>query len=88
MKNSLIAIALALFTTPAFAMYYTPNMTCQEVQNTVKQNGAVILHTGRYTYDRFVAHRGYCQLGELTKAAWVSTLDEKSCWAGYKCKSK
>lgn len=44
-----------------------------------------MLGTGRYTYDRYVAHAGYCGIGETTQPAWVPTRDARQCFIGYTC---
>ncbi len=63
----------------------TTRMTCDEAFATVQEAGAIVLNTGGHTYDRFVAHQGYCSLGETTRPAWVPTLDVAQCFVGYVC---
>lgn len=83
MKTLIIALAFA--STPAFAMPSTLNMTCAQAANLVASHGAIVLRTGAYTYDRYVAHQGFCALGETTKPAWVPTADSAQCFIGYYC---
>ena len=83
MKTLIIALALA--STPAFAMPSTTNLTCGEAASLVASHGAIVLRTGAHTYDRYVAHQGYCSLGEVARPAWVPTLDSAQCFIGYYC---
>lgn len=63
----------------------TYKMTCQKAANLVASRGEVVLSTSAYTYDRFVAHAGYCGLGETTRPAFVPTRDVANCFVGYTC---
>lgn len=60
-------------------------MTCGEVRALVDQNRAIVLTTGRYTYDRYVSNQRYCPIGFATKPAWVDTSDQRDCRIGYTC---
>ncbi len=60
-------------------------MTCGQARALVQQQGSVVLSTGRYTYDRFVASRRLCPSGEVGEYAWVQTRDASSCRIGYIC---
>lgn len=62
-------------------------MTCRQAQALVASRGAVVLSTGTYTYDRFVAHGGYCALGEYADNGFAPTRDTRQCRVGYVCKS-
>lgn len=84
MKNLLI-VALALCSSAAFARPDVTKMTCRDAAGLVDEKGAVVLTTGPYLYDRFVANQSYCGSGEETKAAYVNTLDNNSCRIGYVC---
>lgn len=85
MRKMFIA-ALMLGSSLAYARPNTLAMSCAEAYDLVMANGAVVLSTGEYTYDRFVAHQGFCELGEETEAAWVPTADDAQCFIGYTCK--
>jgi hypothetical protein len=63
----------------------TVNMTCAQARALVGAHGAIVLGTGRYTYDRFVTHGGFCLNREATRAAWVPTFDTPQCFVGYTC---
>ena len=61
-------------------------MTCPQAAGLVASHGAVVLGTGGYTYDRFVAHGGFCLRSEVTEPAWVPTRDTPQCFVGYRCR--
>lgn len=82
---SLLALATVSITSTANARPSTLKMTCQQAANLVSARGAIVLGTGRYTYDRYVAHAGYCGIGETTQPAWVPTRDARQCFIGYTC---
>jgi hypothetical protein len=63
-------------------------MTCQQAQLMVQQQGAVVMTTGRYTYQRFVAHRGYCDYWETIRTARTATRDNPRCRIGYICEPR
>lgn len=75
-------------TTIAEARPSTLNMTCAQAAATVAARGAVVLSTGVHTFDRFVAHNGFCLPGEYTKAANAPTLDTPYCTLGYTCEHR
>ncbi|MBG6145798.1 MAG: hypothetical protein RIE06_05300 [Roseibium album] len=54
-------------------------MTCSQVQSMIERNGAVVLSTGQYTFDRYVYTRNSCQHGEVTRNKWVPTKDVRQC---------
>ena len=60
-------------------------LSCGQAQALLQSRGAVVMSTGRYTYDRFVAHAGYCIHGEITRQAWVATGDNAGCVLGFRC---
>lgn len=54
-------------------------MTCEQVRALIRDRGAVVLTTGRYTYKRFVYHRGYCLYSERIGHDWIATSDTLEC---------
>jgi hypothetical protein len=52
----------------------------------VLANGAIVLGTGGYTYDRFVRDRRFCAHGEFLEPAYVRSRDSSACLIGYRCK--
>jgi hypothetical protein len=63
----------------------TLDMTCAEAAALVASRGAIVLTTGQFTYERYVAHRGFCSIGEVTRPAYAPTLDTPTCSIGYRC---
>lgn len=63
----------------------TQAMTCQQAAGLVRAQGAVVLHTGPTTYNRFVSGPGFCTRDQITEPAWVGTADTAQCFIGYRC---
>jgi len=61
-------------------------MSCYQVQDLVARRGAVVINTGRHTFERLVSSARYCQPGQIIENYWVPTRDRRSCLAGYICK--
>ena len=61
------------------------NMTCDQAKDLVRSNGAVVMTTGRHTFERVVASRRWCQMDEITERYYVPTRDQKRCRVGNKC---
>ena len=64
----------------------TLNMSCRQAATLVASSGAIVLSTGRYTYERFVASTGFCLPGEWGERAWAPTRDGR-CRVGYICRT-
>jgi hypothetical protein len=54
-------------------------MTCGQAAALVASQGGIVLGTGGYTYDRFVAHGGFCLRSEVAQTVWVPTRDTPNC---------
>ena len=54
-------------------------MTCDQAWALIRERGAVVLTTGRYTYKRFVYHRGFCLYSERIGHEWIATRDTPEC---------
>ncbi|TYC67994.1 hypothetical protein FMN63_18360 [Stappia sp. BW2] len=68
---------------PSAAQSGRPNstaMSCGQAQSLINQRGAVVMSTGRYTFDRYVANRSFCQHGEVTRRAYIPTKDNAKCY--------
>jgi hypothetical protein len=89
MKPFLVVLALATHSTMALAQsgHTTVTMTCAQVRRLVAAQGAVVLHTGPTTYDRYVRDGGFCALQEMVRPAWVRTADAAQCLVGGVCRS-
>ena len=85
----IVAIALALLAaSPALAQRpSTLGMSCGQAREIVFSQRAIVLSTGRHTYDRFVAAPGFCSLGEWARPATAPTADAANCPLGYVCQS-
>ena len=82
---SIIAATLA-GTSVSEARPLTTTMSCGQAAATVARAGAIVLSTGEFTYERFVATGGFCLPGEITEAGIAPTLDSRSCQVGYVCR--
>lgn len=90
MRKMVLLFVLLLFADGAQAQSrpLTLNMNCAQAAALVASRGAVVMNTGRHTFDRYVAHGGYCTLGEFPDEAWVPTTDSAQCFVGYTCEHK
>jgi hypothetical protein len=64
------------------------NMTCAQAKEIVSAQGAVVLHTGPTTYDRFVRDANFCEEDEAATLAYVRTTDLAECPIGRVCQSQ
>lgn len=69
----------------ALARPSTLEMTCRAAQRLVASRGAVVMTTGRGTYDRILASDVGCLLGEAPKSFFAPTRDHPQCHVGYIC---
>ncbi|AXS39998.1 hypothetical protein [Breoghania sp. L-A4] len=60
-------------------------MTCAQAHDMVLDRGAVVMTTGRFTYERFVSHQRYCDRWETVVPALAATRDKPQCLVGYIC---
>ena len=65
----------------------TVSRPCTASQRDVQVNGAIVLGTGGFTYDRFVRDRSFCEFDEGLEAAFVPSRDSPTCFIGYRCKN-
>lgn len=80
MRRFVLFLTLSLIAATALAQRpSTLGMSCGETQALVARAGAIVLSTGQHTYDRFVAHAGYCMWGEYLHPDWVPTADTPEC---------
>ncbi|MGZ3694459.1 MAG: hypothetical protein ACXWQO_09760 [Bdellovibrionota bacterium] len=87
MKSVFFLMAALLVSGSAHA-FSSLRHSCAEAQALVSNNGAVIIHTGHGTYDRYVSSGYYCATGEYAKVAWIPTMDNANCWVGYYCQTE
>jgi hypothetical protein len=86
MKALVVTVALLTTATGAMARPSTLAMSCGQAASLVAAAGGIVLGTGGYTYDRFVAHRGFCLRSEIDEPAWVPAADTPQCFVGYRCR--
>ncbi len=82
---STLAIASTLAVPLAEARINTTRLSCIKAKNVVQSHGTIVLSTGRYTYDRYVANHSYCETGDIAVRAYVRTRDRESCSIGFTC---
>ena len=88
MKRLLItALTLVTTTVPLAARPDTRSMSCQQAQRLLAREGAVVMSTGRHTYDRFVVSGDFCEVAEWAYTATAPTKDTRACPLGYTCSS-
>jgi hypothetical protein len=63
-------------------------MSCAEAHAFVASQGAVVLGTGQFTYERYVGTPGYCLVGEIAEGGFAPTQDNPQCHVGWICKSR
>jgi hypothetical protein len=73
------AVLSVAFTGSAMARPDTRTMTCAQVQNLIERSGAIVLTTGRHTYDRYVTGFRYCERPYVPTATSVPTRDTRHC---------
>lgn len=81
-------LLLAATASAADARQSTLNLSCNQAATVVASAGAIVLSTGRHTYERFVSRPGYCEIGMWADRAWAPTRDTRSCQLGYVCRHR
>lgn len=82
MRIAVVASVAALAATAALAQGRPDarTMTCGEVRAMIEERGAVVLTTGRHTYDRYVRDRWQCfSTADVGVRAFITTRDTRSC---------
>jgi len=89
-KAALASLAIVSLSTGAMAQSEpsTLSMTCARARAIVSSRGAVVLHTGPTTYDRFVRDDNFCDEDEAAPLAYVRTADVAECPIGRVCSSQ
>ena len=88
--RTLVALGLCVVATAAVAQARpsTPSLPCARAAGLVQTQGAIVLGTGGYTYDRFVSGGSFCLVGERPEPAWVPSADNPQCFVGYRCRQR
>ncbi|ADZ70211.1 hypothetical protein [Polymorphum gilvum] len=84
-RATLVAVALVALAGAAEARPDLRQMTCAQAQAMVQRHGAVVFTTGRFTFQRFVASRRFCDRGQALTPAYARTRDTAQCPVGYLC---
>ncbi|MCP8940858.1 hypothetical protein NK718_20215 [Alsobacter sp. SYSU M60028] len=81
MSRAILAAILTLAAAPALAQSRpdTLTMTCAQTQALVKSKGSIVLGSGQFFYDLYVASVTYCPIGEVTRVMFVKTKDQPAC---------
>ena len=88
MKRFALTLLLALAAPAALAQSgpTTLAMTCDQARSTVRNHGAVVLHTGPATYDRFVRDSSFCPHPLTAQSVFAPTADTPQCPIGGVCR--
>lgn len=82
------ALLVAVATTAHAQRPDTRAFTCGSAWQFVQSQGAVVMSTGPYTYDRLVSLRRYCELNEIIVRHLAQTADSPRCFVGYVCRGR
>jgi hypothetical protein len=89
MRTRLLLVALSILAVgSAEARIDVRTLTCAEAQALVRREGAIVLTTGRHTYERFVSDHRFCERDEVTRARRMSTRDGAECRIAYICRPR
>jgi hypothetical protein len=88
MRTTLALTVACALSTGAVAQSRTTtlDMTCAQARALVVAQGAIVLRTGPYTYDRYVSNASYCAVQETVRPQWVRTADVPQCLVGGVCR--
>ncbi len=88
MRNLTILILMLLIPEIAHARPDVRTMTCAQARELVLHYGAVVMTTGRHTYERYVAGQGYCYRPDVIQRAWIATGDTSRCQIAFTCEQR
>jgi hypothetical protein len=74
--------------TTAMARPDTRTMSCAQAVALVRAQGAVVMSTGDFTYDRYVAGGAHCMALQITARATAPTADNPKCRVGFICRQQ
>lgn len=89
MSSRVLFVLVATLAAPSIAAARpnTTTMSCAEATATVARAGGIVLSTGEFTYQRFVASVQFCDLRQQTEPAFAPTRDSPRCQVGYSCRT-
>ncbi len=76
---AILALPAIPLATEASARQDARRMTCNQVHQLIKRRGAVVLTTGRHTYERYVIGSGLCNRAEVARTKRIQTRDTRRC---------
>ena len=82
---SVLVLTLAA-TSIAGARPNTTAMSCAEATATVARAGSIVLSTGEFAYERFVAGIQFCMPRQQTEPGFAPTRDSRQCQVGFVCR--
>lgn len=88
MKITTTVVALLISSTSVLLAQGRPDtryLTCATVKSIIQTNGAVVMNTSNYVYEKYVKNHAYCNVNESTKNAYVPTADYRRCKIGFIC---
>ena len=88
MRKLAIWILLVTIADAAYARPDVRTMTCAQAKALVKQSGSVVMTTGKYTYERYVAGQANCERPYVTRRAWIATKDTNECLVVFRCEDR
>jgi hypothetical protein len=60
-------------------------LTCDATRRLVDGAGAIVVTTGPYTFERFVASAQFCERRDTLIPMWIATRDQAQCPVGFRC---
>ncbi|MEO0327640.1 MAG: hypothetical protein AAF217_03485 [Pseudomonadota bacterium] len=81
----LLVVVLAALPAYSQARPDVRKMTCSQAQSLIKKQGAIVVTTGQYTYERVVSTRRFCQMTETTRQFFTETKNNQRCNIGRLC---
>ncbi len=60
-------------------------LSCAQARSLVARSGSIVIGTGPFIYDRYVANVGFCFRGQFIQSSWIRTADSAQCFIGYRC---
>ena len=80
-RNAIAVSMLAASVVPALGQGRPDarTMSCERVQALIAERGAVVLTTGRHTYDRYVLDGRFCEMREVARPLTIPTKGGEAC---------
>jgi len=63
-------------------------VSCGRLAAAVRTQGALVIGTGPYVYERYVTGGQFCSRGDVTEPAWIEAADTPQCFVGYACRPR